>query len=244
MTIIRLKAEMKKVLILLTSFIISFSIFSQESKITIGLEIAPSITSLRGNTEFDSSENLFVLSPGVTFDYYISQNLALQSGISFERKGGKTELLRTFSNIPIGSQEIQVNLDYVTLPLMLTYSTNGKISFYIGGGAFLGFLVSHKVIWGSFENFNEAEFGDTEDFPEGIEDLYNTNIRKKIDLGLSLMTGVKIPITKRIFIDLGIRDYLGLLNINNTHSINIDTGDLDIIKTNSLSLVAGIEYRI
>jgi len=218
---------MKKIYLFLSLVMISSALFSQESKISVGLHIAPSITSIRGNSMIDKYDSRFVISPGLTFDYHITQNLSFNSGLAFERKGAKTEMFLTdITGVSIGNQEVKINYDYLTLPLMATYNTNGKVSFYIGGGTFLGFLISQKFVSSAVD-----------DTPGKTED--NTDNTKRIDIGLSLTTGVNIPMADKLTLDLGLRDYLGLINTSKVISINDGS-----IKTNSFSIVLGLKYKI
>ena len=218
---------MKKIFLFLSLVMISSVLFSQESKISVGLQFAPSVTSIRGNSMIDKYDNRFVISPGLTFDYHITQNLSFNSGLAFERKGAKTEILLTdITGVPIGNHEVKFNYDYLTLPLMATYNTNGKVRFYIGGGTFLGFLISQKFVFRAIEGSSK----ETED---------NTDNTKRIDIGLSLITGVNIPMTDNLTLDLGLRDYLGLINTSKVTTLNDGS-----IKTNSFSIVLGLKYKI
>lgn len=219
---------MKKIFLLLSSVLISSMIYSQESKMAIGFQLAPSITSIRGNTLIDRYDSRFVFSPGITFDYKITNHISFNSGLAFERKGAKsnTRYLDNHVTFPTASQDFKANFDYLTLPLMFVYNTNTEVNFYIGGGNFLGFLVSEKI------NFSITD--------DDLDDTINLNEpTKKIDFGLSFLAGINMPVTDNLILDIGLRDYMGLVNTSRYYIINDGS-----IKTNSYSLVLGMKYKI
>ena len=219
---------MKKIFLILSSVLISSMIYSQESKIAVGFQAAPAITSIRGNTFIDRYDSRFVISPGITFDYKITSNISFNSGLAFERKGAKsnTKFLDYTEMPPLVSQDFKINYDYLTLPLMFTYNTNTEVNFYIGGGKFLGYLISQK-------SFASA----TGDIPEWTHD--HTDTSKKLDIGLSLIAGINLPVTHKLILDIGLRDYIGLVNTSRYYVENDGS-----IKTNSYSLVLGLKYAI
>jgi len=219
---------MKKIFLFMISVMISSMIYSQESKIAVGFQAAPAITSIRGNTFIDRYDSRFVISPGITFDYKITSNISFNSGLAFERKGAKsnTAYLDYPEMPPLVTQDFKINLDYLTLPLMFTYNTNTEVNFYIGGGKFLGFLLSQKNI-----------FSATGNIPEHTQD--HTDTTKKIDIGLSLITGITMPVSDKLILDIGLRDYIGLVNTSRYYVENDGS-----IKTNSYSLVLGLKYAI
>ncbi|MFN2395094.1 MAG: porin family protein [Bacteroidales bacterium] len=218
---------MKKIFLILGLVLISSIIYSQESKIAIGFQVSPAITSIRGIPTIETLDNRFVISPGITFDYNISRNFSFNSGLAFERKGAKmTYSWFSFSEDELVSQNFKTNFNYLTMPLMFTYNTNTKVNFFIGGGTFLGYLISQKDI-------TEA----TADMLEHLQD--NTNSFKRLDSGLSLITGVNMPVAPNLILDLGLRNYMGLVKINKYEIVNDGS-----IKTNSYSLVLGLKYAI
>lgn len=188
---------MKKILLSLCSLMFTAMLFSQDQKLEIGIQLAPSITSLWGNSMINQQNSRLVISPRITLDYYLNQNFALNSGLAFERKGTKSKTTAVDSmGWPIGDVAFKINYDYLTLPLMATYTFDGKVKFYLGGGTFLSYLISAKSI------INEIE-----DYPEQTENHIETT--KKIDLGLSFIGGLKIPVADKLLIDIGLREYFG-----------------------------------
>lgn len=117
---------MIKKIILLITLTVTITTYSQHSKISIGLQAIPLISPIRGNSLTNTYDSRINISPGVTFDYYLSEQTVLNTGLSFERKRAKTEI--TFldeTGHPITNQDIIINYDYLTLPIILTYSTSG-----------------------------------------------------------------------------------------------------------------------
>ncbi|WP_289055016.1 porin family protein [Carboxylicivirga marina] len=219
---------MKKLSTFLFLFVISSMVFAQESKIAIGFQMANSITSLRGNSFINEHyDSRFVISPGITFDYTINERFSFNSGLAFERKGAKTDVEFTDGiGTPIGKAEVKANYDYLTLPLLVSYHTNGKLRFYFGGGTFFGFLLSQKGI---------TEGNDV--IPEQTWD--NTENTKRIDVGLAFKAGINLPMSDILMIDLGLRDHLGLLNTS-----KVEVFEDGSIKTNAFSAFVGLKYKL
>ena len=208
-------------LVLITNI---FEIHSQEEKMLIGIQFAPSITSTRVNPSLGERESLHVISPGLTFDYNITENLTLNSGLIFDRKGSKFSIINDDFFEFEGSLVGETRMDYLTLPLMVTYSTKGRIKFYFGGGTFVGFLLKYNVTNGAYG-----------DRPGESVDYWFT---RKIDFGLSFITGLNITINDKLNFDIALRDFLGLIDYVDANSFESSH------KTNSLSLVLGLKHRL
>jgi hypothetical protein len=160
-------------------------------------------------------------------EYILQDHFSLKSGIGFEKKGISYDAVA--SNISRTEQwNIHHSLyyEYISIPVLISYSTQGKVKFYINGGFFGGFLLKYM-----------SEFYSERDNTTNIEELEDSS--KKYDAGISFGLGGSIAIGKRICVDLGVRDNLGLVNLYPAEwSIS------ESLKTNSLALVIACKVRM
>jgi opacity protein-like surface antigen len=219
--------NMKQLSAIALGLLIHFSTsYSQDSKIAVGVELSPTTCSLRGNAFVDNHDSRLGFSTGLSIDYFLTSQFSIKSGLAFERKGSKIDMyMLDGSGNEMGTQEAKFNYDYLTLPILASYSTKGKTKFYIDAGPYLSFLLGQKTTYEAVGSIPER----TEDGSEST---------KKIDLGLSVGAGLYIPLGDNLILDLGLRDNLGLINVS---SVSIfDDGS---IKTNSLGLKIGLKYK-
>ena len=192
---------MKKILVLFALSTVVFTVFAQDSKFIIGVEAAVNRTHLWGEDIHDAYNPLYSISPGLNLEYLLNSNISLKSGLLYERKGFTAETFYTGPiGMPMGTRDFTATFDYLTLPVLLSYSTNGTVRFYVNGGAYFGFLLSNTLTLG--------EFGD---YPEQTVDAKEDT--KTFDFGLSFGCGLFIPIGERFAFDFGLRDNLGLIDI-------------------------------
>jgi opacity protein-like surface antigen len=218
---------MKKLFGLLILIPIANVVQAQDSRISIGIEMNPIMSTLRGKSTIGSYDSRFEISPAISLNYCMTSQFLLETGFAFARKGAKTELIFTdFTGTPIGNVKVKMNFDYLCLPLLVSFSTNGRMKFYASGGGYFGYLISQKNKYELPQDLSEP----TDDTAESI---------KKIDIGLSLGVGLNYPIGDRIALRLGLNDNLGLLNIS-----KLILYDNDPIRTNSFGLAIGLKYRI
>jgi len=218
---------MKKIVILLVVVIYCSKTFSQESKMTIGLELSPSIAWLRGNSMSGTVDMRFSYSSGLTTEYFFNSQISLKSGLSYERKGSKTAISMTDNKgLANGTMHVSNNYDYLILPVLASYSTKGEIKEFFNVGPYFGYLISQKTISSSYDNYPTKT----------IDNSANT---KKIDFGLSLGCGMSIPVGDKFLFDLGFKGNFGFINTSKK-----ETNDHVLTKTNSFGLLIGLKYRI
>lgn len=210
---------MKALLSTLTLSIFSIIVFAQEAKILIGVDAGPSITNIR-NESNDDLKSTVGFAAGASFEYFLSQKIGIKSGLLFEQKGAKDEIFFTDINgNPDGTQEINIEYNYLILPLLFAYHTPGKTSFYANAGPYFGFLLSNMVY---YEETDQAP-GKKEDF---------TSETNTVDLGLSIGVGVNIELSETLMLSFDLKENLGLAKT---------IGDS---KTNSIGLLAGLKYKL
>ena len=197
-------------------------LFGQTNKINIGLEIGPSLRSLRGNDYLKNNDISFGFSGGLTFQYNFTKLLSLRTNISFERKGLTKKIQATDElGKPIGEITIQSNFDYLTIPLLARFTFGKKIHFFVNAGPFMGYLLKQKEVVEAFEDYTD----NTDDF-------------KRLDFGITTGLGMSIPIQDKLLLTVEIRNNLGMVNTSHISIANDGS-----IKTISTSLLFGIAYR-
>jgi hypothetical protein len=216
---------MKKILVLFVLSTVVFTVFAQDSKFIIGVEAAVIRTRPWGEDVTDAINPIKSISPGLNLEYLLNSNFSLKSGLVYERKGWTNEITHVNGHYqPIGTQDHTAHFDYLTIPVMVSYSTKGTVRFYVNGGTYFGFLLSNTITLG--------EFGDS---PEETIDVKEET--KTFDFGLSFGCGLFLPIGERFAFDFGLRDNLGLLD---TFKPENDGK----ARMNTIGIVASLNYRL
>jgi opacity protein-like surface antigen len=218
---------MKRTVIFLLALILCSKAFNQDSKLSLGIELSPTFSWLRGNANVGTSDSRIGYSAGLGTEYAISPQIAIKSGISYERKGSNPDLTMTNnSGEGMGTLKVKNNYDYLVVPVLVSFSTKGKVKDYFNAGPYVGYLISQKTIMGSFDNIPATT-------------IDGTDKTKRIDFGLSLGCGLSIPVGDKLLFDLGLKGNFGL--INTSKKVEPYSGD---IKTNSIALLIGLKYKI
>ncbi|MGJ8666261.1 MAG: porin family protein [Patiriisocius sp.] len=196
---------MKKLFLLTTILIVNIS-YSQ-SDISFGINGGATFSSIRGNEAADESKSSLDVLIGIAVVYPTSDKLSIKTNLNYERKSVNVE---SFS---VENVTIRSTYSYVSLPVMVKYNFSDSNSFYINGGPFVAFLINAN---------SKADEGPDFEF---------TDLNKNIDAGISFGIGKRIELSNN-YLDIEIRNNLGLVNISAVEVINDDT-----IKTNSLNLI-------
>ena len=182
---------MMKIFFLLVIVFVFAGTRAQESKVRVGIEITPTLSWLSGDGIDDYTSRISV-APGFSFDYLLNEQLAIKTGLIYEPLGVSYTVYLLDNNGAYTGQtrELKNNYDYLTLPVLFSYSTKGKVRFYVNGGVFFGILLSHKYIFSPVGNLSEE-----------VEDL--TDKTKSLNFGLSHGIGLNILLGENFIIDLG-----------------------------------------
>jgi len=218
---------MKRILSLVCILLFCSQIWAQESRFIIGLDLTRSTTNHWGDFNRDNVDPIRGIYPGFKFEYLIQNQLSLKSGLAYEKKGISYDLIASnISRTESWNINHSIYYEYISIPILLSYSTQGVINFYVNGGFFGGILLKQM-----------SEYYSERDNTTNIEEL--EDISKKYDAGISIGTGISKSFRKRFCIDLGITDNLGLVNIFLAESSG--SGSL---RTNSLGLVLALKLKI
>jgi hypothetical protein len=221
---------MKKALVLLVFLTGCFTVTAQESKLIIGVEAAAIRTLPWGEDVSDAEKPQYNISPGLNLEYLLNKNFSIKAGVLYERKGWTTCFASsTPDRTQIWLTEEVANFDYLTIPLLFSYSTNGVVRFYINGGGYLGFLLSNNTIVSAYGNY-----------PEHVQSEYTHDVSedtKTLDFGFSFGCGLFVPMGERYAFDFGLRDNLGMVDwFKPEYEWNS--------RFNSIGIVASLKYYL
>jgi hypothetical protein len=213
----------------------------QDSPFKIGLEIGPSITSVRGFSYTYGDGELVDLytnqtrrfSGGLSFEYSLEKNFSIRTNILYERKSAMQDITHTdISGNIIGEYNGGYNYDYLTIPILSKYSFGAINKFFINTGPYFSYLMK-----GSFSYGGQSAGG-----MEVIPDEVVTSRFNRFDVGLTFGFGGELKIQEKLLLTIEPRHNLGLTNIINFTDPAFEGSDLDDGFHNSINLLVGISY--
>lgn len=219
--------NMIKIPALLSLLLFSYLINAQ-GKLEIGIETGPNISKIYGNSFIKNYHNSRIgFYSGIGLQYNFSKNIALRTGLGFERKGTahKSDITDNMAN-KIGQIKYHSNLDYVTLPILFRYSFGMKTKLFVNLGPNFGILIHQKEVSDARPEFSKSVYSNYDSF-------------KKLNIGLSTGVGASHPISDRLKLNIEVRNNLGLSPINDY--LPISNQD---IKTNALNFLLGISMQL
>lgn len=212
---------MKKKTVLL-SFIILFCTmaYGQDSKVIVGVELMPSLTWLKFPLT-DVIVPRLVFAGGVSVEYGVNSVFSVKSGLAYVRKGTKGSFTKYDNGEPLGEVKTKSDYDYLVIPLLASFATEGKTKIFINIGPYAGYLISYT-----------QKFSAVARLPK-TKNIYI--LKQKIDYGLSGGVGIRIPFGEKIMMDIAGRGDLGLRELNEFEST---------AKHISVGLLVGLKYKI
>jgi len=160
---------------------------------TVGIKGGIILSTIDGDDAIDQYAKKFGLLFGVTGAVYVHPMLSIRGELNYESKGGK------FAN-----HDMQMNLNYVSLPLYLKFNFTNDPEIYIYGGAYGSYLLTAKTT-GTYEKFEVSE-----SINEDIIDYLN-----HFDVGIVAGIGVQGRFNRWMDIFLDARYTRGLINLDN-----------------------------
>ncbi|AWW32108.1 PorT family protein [Echinicola strongylocentroti] len=172
-------------------------------KIEFGLDGGIAFSQLHGPPSSDMANALHL---GFYFDFYLKERLKLHTGVIVKSTMGAKAL----PSYPLGDDEldqlltnatVRRKLGYFNIPALVKYQFKNS-QFYVEAGPQLGWL--HK----GFDEFSDSILEDD-------DLLYERKIKndfKRLDFGMT--AGIGYRLMKGHGMNLGIRYYLGMVDIN------------------------------
>ncbi len=213
---------MKKFTTLLIATTIFSTLCAQSPRMNIGIESAGTLASIKNLGE-GLKKSIFWISPGFTYDYFLSPHVTLKTGLAYERNGCKFEyVLRNEYGDYQGTRVEKLHLNYLSLPLVFSISSGNNVKFYIDGGGFLAYLINAKSITETWDH-KKVKSDVTWSF-------------KRLNAGIKLGMGINIPLNEKLGLDAGLKSSMGL--------VNISTGSSSKFKTTLTGIFVGLKYVI
>lgn len=212
---------MKKSKLLLVIGILLTSIIFAQNEIRIGVNTGANLTKFRGNTLIENSDIKIGFLAGISFEYYLKENISLKINLNFERKSLSQKGGYFDENGFFTEMEADIHYDYLTLPVLLKHEFGNSNKFFVNGGPYFGLLLNAKI---------KGEGSQSDDL---------TSFYKKVDFGFSIGIGTKFHLDEKNDLSIEIRENYGLINISDVPVI--DDGS---IKTNSLNLILTWDFEI
>ena len=200
-----MKTEFKISFAFLLFALLSFSGFSQDSKLKLGVEGGGNMLFLRDNDQVDDASPVLGFSSGLVVQYNLTERLSLRSGLSFDRK--KVEWPFVFTNETGEPLDVVLTerFDYYRLPLLLRYHFGEQNQFFVNAGPYFSFLMKH---------FTRPSGSDAEGY-ENIA-IFNGNGFSNLDYGLSAGVGVNFLTVGALSFSAELRNDFGVHNIGYT----------------------------
>ncbi len=208
--------KIKELVLLIIGLFFSLNLNAQ-NELKIGVNAGMTYPDIRGHeyAKYNNFKLGYLL--GVTFDYYLTEDLSLKANVNYERKIKKLEVTYyDYEAEETGKQSFREIYEYINLPVLLKYEFVNS-GFFVNGGPFVNYLLNYRIK------------------PNGSIDESNVlTEQKKIDFGLSAGIGTIIALNEKNDLTIEIRDDLGL----------IDTGGVPkhvggTVKTNVIKLILG-----
>lgn len=200
---------------------------AQSHKFEIGIQGSPSLIGLRGNEMVnDATQTGLGLSAGIAAQYRLTQKLALQTSIGFERKGSfsKGVILDTSGNT-IGDVKCLQQFDYLVLPILLRFHFGKQQQFYVNVGPYLGYLLRQNNTVKS-DIFPDYCYSDMAYF-------------KHLDAGVSAGFGLNVPVNEVLRLSVECRENLGLSNMS-----LFPVFENGKVQNHSFNLMIGLHYLL
>lgn len=210
----------KKTLLFVIGLLLTSTIFAQ-NEIRIGLNTGATLFNFRGNSVVENSDSKIGFLAGISFEYYMNENISIKTNLNYERKSLSQSGGYYDENGIFIEMEANIHYDYLTLPILFKYEFGNTNNFYVNGGPFLGLLLNAKI---------KGDNSPSDDI---------TSLNKKIDGGLSLGIGTKFQLNSKNILSIELRDNYGLLNISEVSVLDNGT-----IKTNSLNLILSWDFEL
>lgn len=166
--------------------LVSASSAQDKGDVEFGVNVGYNSSNItNGDLNADSGSGFNI---GVAADFFFSDRWSIKGKLIYDQKG--------WDNDDIGNGKTNINLDYLTVPVMANWHFGSKRNWYLNFGPYVGFLMS------------------AEDSRNGVDlkDAFNST-----DFGLAFGIGVKIPVSDKLKISLEYDGQSGFSDIFKDH---------------------------
>jgi len=215
-------------LLIFISVICYSGITSAQGNLNLGLDIGMARSNILIGHSLGNREYLPTSTYGVSINYIFYNQFSIQSGLYFEEKGAAESISYEMNSSNIQQSSIHYSSEYLTMPILVRYSTKGQVKFFTNAGFYFGYLLDYEMRQFTI-NYPTEPFVDLKE---------ESNI---LDAGLTLGLGIQLilPIFERFSLSLEFRENFGLIPLENRdYEGNVKSYN------NSIGLLFGIAYNI
>jgi hypothetical protein len=208
------------------------TLLAQQGTWGIGIEGGPGMSLIYGSENVYGHSGLALSgAAGITGEYGFAGRFSAKVALHYERVSTLTD--NPSALLPPAGQ-LKYNLDYLSLPLLVKWTTGGKFRFFVNAGPCVSLLL-RELLWYLPESGSKEKVAD------------ETGAYHRVNLAVTAGAGIAVPIGKRIMVSLELRDNFGVLNIRSAASDFEHKSAMAVEQpvghTNSTLLMAGINYR-
>ena len=223
---------MKKYIYITIHLILSFLPGkAQDHLMEYGVSGGPNFNTAFGTAiSKEDADGLIGYSFGVNVKMNLSQRFGVKALLQYDQIGWAYRSLIFENSNGTGFNKVDAlfKMNYLNLPVVAEYTFGNKTTFYTNAGIFFGVLLNSKTITKQKE-------------PTGPDIVtQSTAYRKSTNAGITLGAGMQMPVSSDIKLGIGLHNNLGLKNISKSPGSTAES----TIKTNSLSILAGITYSL
>lgn len=186
----------KLLLIVLFSFVISYSAFSQQSRAILKAGVNLANVSVTDNGNIDDANMLTSFQAGLVGDIHVTSLLYFQPGLVFTGKGSQIAIGRPDENLYVKQTS---NPFYIEVPanFVIKLPFNSESHFFVGAGPYGAIGIAGKaktdanVLGFSSHSENNIEFSNDDPATFGQEEGTGLGVLKRFDYGLNGTIGIE-----------------------------------------------------
>jgi opacity protein-like surface antigen len=185
------------------------------------------------NSAFGSSINAAYKGtlPGLSLGAHVkintSTHFGIKASIDYDQQGWAYRSLafEDMTGTTFAKGDVLRKLNYLNVPIVAEYTVGKKVKFKANAGAFFGLLLSNQIVTQI-----------TDPFPPNTESTTRSKSQQNIqatNFGLSAGAGLQIPISKKMKLDIDLRNHYGLSNIYKKENA---------LRLNTFSILLGLTF--
>ncbi len=136
---------------ILILFSMTQSLQAQRKSWAIGVQIGENFSTLTGESDYDFRPGW---STGIHLSHYLLNDLVIRLEVNIDNRGAL--LNPSLNTDPFGANEYR--LTYLSMPILLRYSTDTRIKFIAGGGLSVDVLLADEVGFADATPNSQPEF--------------------------------------------------------------------------------------
>lgn len=194
-----------RLIILIPALFLYTCFNAQSGKWSLGVTGGAGLVSIR-TTTINYPKTFRGWSAGFSAGYEASSRLSILANLLYERKQYKTELYITNSMGQVALRSLRTDTyQYISLPLMASWSFGKRTKFVINTGAYINYLMRETIQMDHILLFSSPLYGSA---------TSNLTGEPKTDAGAILGVGLSHPLTNTSILSVELRNYAGLKDLS------------------------------